>query len=186
MAVIQGKKELVHVNAREAALRALVLAVSSVVSFWLVTHFLGSVYSVSRDDDLLGGMWAAVATIFVYRHSYAESAGAALSRMAATAVSFALCLVYLLIFPFDVWAMAALIAIGGVLLALIGRADDVITASITTVVVMVVAAIGPQGAWREPILRIVDTAFGALIGLGAAWMSTRLVTRFQPLDVVRN
>ena len=42
---------------------------------------LAQVFSVSRDDDLLGGMWAVVASIFVYRYSYEESAGAALSRM---------------------------------------------------------------------------------------------------------
>jgi hypothetical protein len=46
------------------------------------------------------------------------------------------------------------------------------TTSITTAVVMVVAAIGPQDAWREPILRLVDTAFGAAIGVGAAWVCT--------------
>jgi uncharacterized membrane protein YccC len=54
---------------------------------------------------------------------------------------------------------------------MIGRADDVMTTSITTAVVMVVAAMGPQDAWREPILRLVDTAIGALIGLGATWIS---------------
>jgi uncharacterized YccA/Bax inhibitor family protein len=68
--------------------------------------------------------------------------------------------------------MAGLIAIGAITLAMIGRADDIMTTSITTAVVMVVAALGPHEAWREPILRLVDTAFGALIGLGAAWIST--------------
>jgi hypothetical protein len=33
----------------------------------LITHILANTYSISRDDDLLGGMWAVVATIFVYR-----------------------------------------------------------------------------------------------------------------------
>jgi uncharacterized membrane protein YccC len=148
----------------------MILAIATVVSFWVITHILVSVYSISRDDDLLGGMWAVVATIFVYRDSYEQSGGAAVSRMSATLVSFALCFVYLLILPFGVWGMAGLIGIGAVVLAIIGRSDDVITASITTTVVMVVAAIGPQDAWREPILRLVDTAVGALIGLGAAWI----------------
>jgi hypothetical protein len=53
------------------------LSVLCVISYWLVTHMLAQVFSVSRDDDLLGGMWAVVATIFVYRYSYEESAGAA-------------------------------------------------------------------------------------------------------------
>ena len=172
MTIIQEKKRVAHFDARNTVLRAMMLAISCVTSFWLITNILPSVYSISRDDDLLGGMWAVVATIFVFRHGYAESVGAALLRMSATFASCALCFVYLLIFPFSVWGMAALIAIGAITLAMIGRADDTMTTSITTAVVMSVAAIGPHDAWREPILRLVDTAFGAAIGLGAAWIST--------------
>jgi uncharacterized membrane protein YccC len=172
MTMTQEKKRVTHFDARNAVFRAMMLAISCVISFWLITHFLVSAYSISRDDDLLGGMWAVASTIFVYRHGYAQSLGAALSRMTATAVSFGLCFVYLLILPFHVWGMAGLIAIGAIVLELIGRADDIITTSITTAVVMVVAAIGPHAAWREPILRLVDTAFGASIGLGAAWTCT--------------
>jgi hypothetical protein len=172
MTIIQEKKSVAHFDVRNTVFRAVMLAISCVISFWLVTHILVNVYSVSRDDDLLGGMWAVVATIFVYRHTYADSAGAALLRMTATVVSFGLCFVYLLIFPFHVWSMAGLIAIGAIVLEMIGRTDDIITTSITTAVVMVVAAIGPHGAWREPILRLVDTALGTSIGVGAAWICT--------------
>jgi hypothetical protein len=71
-------------------LHGVTLSILCVISYWLITHMLVQV-SLSRDDDLLGGMWAVAATIFVYRYSYAESIGAALSRMGATALSFALC-----------------------------------------------------------------------------------------------
>ncbi|SRR6266404_155800 len=86
-----------------------VLAISSLASFLLITRILGRAHFVSRDDDLLGGMRAVAATVFVIRNSYEQSVGAALSRMAATLLSFALCLVYLLLFPFHSWGMAALI-----------------------------------------------------------------------------
>ena len=178
MTIIREEKRLGHLDVSGTVFRAVVMAISSVISFWVSTHILASAYSISRDDDLLGGMWAVVSTIFVYRHGYAESISAALSRMAATVVSFGLCFAYLLIFPFHVWGMAGLIAIGAIALAMMGRADDVITASITTVVVLVVAAIGPHDAWREPILRLVDTALGVLVGLGAAWVS-RLAQQAQ-------
>src|SRR3979490_1331420 len=102
----------------EVVIRGIVLAISCAISYWLITHILASTYSISRDDDLLGGMWAVAATIFVYRYSHAESVSAALSRMAATFVSFALCLVYLLIFPFHLWGMATLIGIGAVAVTL--------------------------------------------------------------------
>jgi hypothetical protein len=103
-----------------------VLAISCVISYWLITHILAQTYSISGDDNLLGGMWAVAATIFVYRYSHAESVRAALSRMAATFVSFALCLVYLLIFPFHVWGMAALIGIGAIVVTTMGHPDDTI------------------------------------------------------------
>src|SRR5271168_2793750 len=79
-------------------IRGAILAISCAISYWLITHILANAYSISRDDNLLGGMWAVVATIFVYRFSHAESVRAALSRLAATSVGFVLCLVYLLIF----------------------------------------------------------------------------------------
>ncbi|MBV8730147.1 MAG: FUSC family protein [Acidobacteriia bacterium] len=155
-------------------MRATMLTIACIVSFWLVTHILARMYFVSRADDLLGGMWAVVSTIFVYRYSQAESFQVALSRMSATIVSFALCLIYLLIFPFHILGMAVLIGIGAIAVALIGRTDDTITTSITTAVVLVVAATrGPEGAWLQPILRLVDTAIGVTVGVAAAWLCER-------------
>lgn len=159
----------------EVIIRGAILAISCVISYWLITHILGHTYSISRDDDLLGGMWAVVATIFVYRYSNAESVRSAFSRLAATSISFALCLVYLLIFPFHLWGMAALIGIGTIVVTIMGRSDDTITTGITIAVVMVVAALSPHDAWRQPILRLVDTAVGVAVGIAAAWLS-------RPLD----
>jgi uncharacterized membrane protein YfcA len=60
---------------------------------------------------------------------------------------------------------------------MIGRSEDVITASITTTVVMVVAAISPQQAWRQPILRLIDTVVGIAVGIAGAWIGLKLATR---------
>jgi uncharacterized membrane protein YccC len=154
----------------EAIIYGTSLTMSCLISYWLITRLLAHIYSISRDDDLLGGMWAVVATVFVYRYSYEQSVHAALSRMAATSLSFVLCLVYLLIFPFQPWGMAVLIGIGAVAMTLIGRPEDTVTTGITTAVVMVVAALSPHNAWREPILRMVDTAVGVSVGVAAAWV----------------
>jgi uncharacterized membrane protein YccC len=135
------------------------------LSYWLITHLLAQVFSVSRDDDLLGGMWAVVATVFVFRNGCEQSVRAALSRMAATSLSFALCFIYLLLFPFHFLGMAALVAIGAVVMSLLRRPDDIITTGITTTVVMVVAAMNPTDAWTQPILRTIDTIVGAAVGV---------------------
>ena len=162
-------------SAGEAVLRGVVLAISCAISSWLITHLLASAYSISRDDDLLGGMWAVVSTNFVYRHGLEESARWALSRMSATLVSFVLCLAYLAFFPFHVWGMAALIGIGTVAVTLMGRPDDTITTAITIAVIMVVAELSPYHAWRQPILRLVDTAVGVIVGIAAVWICTSLL-----------
>jgi len=163
-----------------AVLHAVTLSLLCGVSYWLITHLLGHAFAVSRADDLLGGMWSVVATIFVYRYGYKESLGAALSRMAATSLSFALCLAYLIFLPFNVWGMAGLIGIGAVAMSLLNRPDDVITTGITTAVVMVAAAISPDHAWRQPIFRLIDTVVGVAVGITGASISLRSVHRSQP------
>jgi len=132
---------------------------------------------VPRDDELLGGMWAVVATIFVFRYSYDESVRAALGRISATLFSFVLSLIYLLIFPFRPWGLAMLLAIGTIVLELVGRSEDIITADITTAVVLVVAGISPQHAWKQPILRLLDTLVGIAVGIVGARIALKLARR---------
>lgn len=166
-------------DATDAIIHGVMLSVLCVISYWLITHMLARMVSVSRDDHLLGGMWAVVATIFVYRYGYDQTIAAALSRIAATLLSFVLCLLYLLFFPFDSWGMAALIGIGAVMMVWLGRPDDVITTGITTAVVMVVAAISPEHAWKQPILRLVDTIVGTSIGIIGAVISSKLADKLK-------
>jgi Fusaric acid resistance protein-like len=163
----------------QAVIRGVLLAACCLVSYAVITYILVAARIVSRDDELLGGMWAVIATIFVFRFTYQESVTAALSRMSATALSFALCFLYLLLFPFRPLGLAALIGIGAILLSLIGRSGDIITAGITTAVVMVAAGISPQHAWKEPIFRLIDTVIGIGVGIAGAWMG-RALTRHSP------
>src|SRR5258708_19434216 len=110
-------------------------------------------------------MWAVVATVFVFRETRLRSLSAGIARLIATCVSFALCLLYLLLFPFTPVGMAALIAIGTMVMPSLGRRDDIVTVRITTVVVIVVAAMSPVDAWQQPLLRIVDTLGGIAVGV---------------------
>ena len=161
-------------NTGDVVIRGVLLSISCLVTYSLITHILAAAYSVSRDDDLLGGMWAMVATVFAYRYREAESIHAALSRLVATSVSFGLCLGYLLLLPSNVWGMAALIGVGTIVITMMGRPDDAITVGITIAVIMIVAEISPQHAWRQPILRLVDTVVGVVIGVAAAWVRVRV------------
>jgi uncharacterized membrane protein YccC len=112
-----------------------------------------------------------IATVFVFRDSYQHSVSAAVSRILATMVSFALCLAYLAFLPFHEWALALLIGSSVLAVHAIGRPGDAAVAAITTAVVLVAAALSPQHAWQQPILRLADT----IIGVAAAWLGLRLV-----------
>ncbi len=160
---------------RDAAVDCGILAAACLITYWLATRMLAHVYLLSRDDELVGGVWAVIATIFVLRDSYQRSMTAAVTRMAATGVSFALCLIYLIFLPFDIWAMAALIGLSALAVTLIGRPGDAITAAITTAVIMGVAALSPHDAWQQPILRFADTVIGVAVGVGTAWLSLRML-----------
>jgi uncharacterized membrane protein YccC len=159
---------------RAAVHDSTVLAVACLISYLLVTRLLTHAYSISRADDLLGGMWAVIATVFVFRDSYEHSMTAAVSRILATLVSFALCLIYLVFLPFHTWGLAVLVGVSALVVTLLGRPGDAITAAITTAVVLVVAAVSPQHAWQQPILRLADTVIGVAVGIAAAWLALRV------------
>ena len=170
-------------EARTAVVECVVLAVACLITYWLARNLLSRVYSVSRDDDLLGGLWAVLATIFVLRDSFGKSVAAAVSRMSATFVSFVLCLIYLAFLPFHAWALAVLVGASALAVMLLGRPEDAVTAGITTAVIMVVAAVSPQHAWEQPILRLADTIVGVAVGAIAAWVGA-WIKRLLPARAV--
>ena len=106
-----------------------------------------------------------------------SSAAAATARASATLVAFARCLIYLLIFPFHPWGLALVIGLAALAVTLLGRPDDVVTTTITIAVVLVVAALSPQHAWEQPILRLFDTAVGIAVGLAFAWIAREVTAR---------
>ena len=161
---------------RATAVHSVALAAACYVSYWLTTDVLSQLHSLSAADDKLGGLWAVIATVFVYRTTHQQDVGVAVSRSIATLLSFALCLAYLAILPSTPLGMAVLIGIATLLCTLVGRPEDAVTAGITTAVVMVVAAVTPHDAWQEPILRLADTAIGIAVGLAAALVGSRLTT----------
>jgi hypothetical protein len=146
------------------------VAIACGISYAIITQVL--VLFVDRSDVLLGGMWVVVATTFVFRESRESTLSAGLARLIATCVSFALCLAYLLIFPFTGVGMAVVIGLGTIVMVLLGRQEDVVTTGITTAVVLVAAALSTQPAWHQPILRLLDTLVGIGVGVLCKWLAS--------------
>jgi hypothetical protein len=107
--------------------------------------------AASRDDGLLGGMWAAVSAAFVFRDTQAHSLSAV--------------------------AIPILVAAGALVITVLNRREDIITTAITTIVVMVVAIITPAHAWIQTILRFFDTLVGVGVGIGCRWAASTVLRR---------
>jgi uncharacterized membrane protein YccC len=151
------------------------MAIACAISYWAITHALHPL--TDRDSDLLGGMWAVAATVFVFRETRRDSVSAGLARLIATCVSFALCLIYLWFFPFTPLGMAALLGTGTLAMMLLDRRGDIVTTGITTAVVMVVAGMSPLNAWHQPLLRLIDTVVGIAVGVACKWIGSQIFFR---------
>jgi uncharacterized membrane protein YccC len=149
---------------------AVSMAFACIVTYWIMTQGLGP--WVDQHTNYLGGMWAAIATVFVWRETPLDALSAGLERLIATGVSFILCLPYLLFFPSTPIGMAVLLCAGTIVMMLLGRRDDIIMTAITTIVVTVVAMIDPHDAWHQPLLRLIDTIVGIGVGVACKWLSS--------------
>jgi uncharacterized membrane protein YccC len=147
-----------------------VLAVAVIVSWYLVVPLGHVVLGQGNADAEIGGMWAVVATAFVFSDQVRASSHSFTGRMVATVVSSGLCFTYLLVLPFTAWAIALVVGIGVLVLAALGLSAETVTTSITSAVVLVVAGLDGAGhGWEDPLIRVVTTLVGGLVGLAAAW-----------------
>ncbi len=158
-----------------AVVQSVTLALACLASYSLVRYASAHIHSLSHADDLVGGLWAVIATAFVSRTTAGESVTAAKTRVAATALSFALCFVYLLFLPSHAWGLAVLIAVSTLVLISIGQSGDVGVAAITIGAVMVIAALGPHDPWKQPLIGAVDTGVGIAIGVAGSLLANGYV-----------
>jgi uncharacterized membrane protein YgaE (UPF0421/DUF939 family) len=153
---------------------AIALTVASLISY-LITYDILEPF-VHHPNDLLGGMWATISTVFVFREARSPSLRAGVSRFFATSISCVLTFLYLLLFPFSPVGMAVIIGLGAIIVMLLGRRDDVVTMGITTAVIMVVAGLGPASlGWTIPLLRLLETVIGIVVGIGCWWIGELLL-----------
>ena len=153
------------------------LAITTFITYALTTSVTPLL--TQRPAQPVGILWAVISAVFVFRDTREHSLSAGMSRLFATSVSFALCLVYLSLFPANPLGMAILIAGGALLATLANRRDEIGLLAITTAVVLVVAAENPQTAWQQPLLRLADTVAGVTVGIACKWIASFLFFRFS-------
>ncbi|MGN6408675.1 MAG: FUSC family protein [Curtobacterium sp.] len=155
---------------------ALLLALATVVAWYLVTPPGHLLLGADDADAELAGMWSVVGAVFVFSDSVRSSRHSFVSRMIATLISSTLCLLYLLVFPVTPWGIAGVVGLGAVVLSAVHLQAETVTTSITTAVVLVVADLDAPGAgWQDPLVRVAATVVGGAVGLAAAWCVARLV-----------
>jgi uncharacterized membrane protein YgaE (UPF0421/DUF939 family) len=151
------------------------MAVACAISYVLITELLGRF--VDQANTLLGGMWAAVATVFVFRETREGSVSAGVSRLIATCVSFVLCFIYLALISVNAAGIGLVIGLGTIVMMVLRRPDNIVTTGITTTVVLVVAALDPKHALEQPLLRLLDTVVGVAVGVLLKWAASYAVAR---------
>jgi uncharacterized membrane protein YccC len=147
------------------------MAIACLITYWIMAAIF-SRFGHGASSDVVGGLWAIVATAYVFRDTRANSLSASVGRMIATGVSFALSLLYLLLFAFTPLGLAALLAGGTLIMMALGRRDEVGLTAVTTAVIMLVAAVDPHDAWRQPLLRLMDTLVGIAVGVSCKWIAS--------------
>jgi uncharacterized membrane protein YgaE (UPF0421/DUF939 family) len=158
------------------------LAITTFITYAL-TASITPLLTYGEPAEPVGILWAVISAVFVFRDTRKHSLTAAMARIFATGVSFALCLAYLLLFPANALGMAVLIAIGTLLLMVTNRRDEVGLLAITTAVILIVAAQNPEIAWQQPLRRLADTALGVMVGLGCKWVASFLFFRLKGQEV---
>jgi hypothetical protein len=103
---------------------ALDMTIACLISYSIITCVLAPF--VTTPDALLGGMWATVATVFVFRGTRVDSLFAGIGRLIATCISFALCLAYLLVLPFRPVGLAVLLGTRTVITMYLDRQDAIV------------------------------------------------------------
>ena len=151
------------------------LAMTTFITYALTTSITPLI--THQPAQPVGILWAVISAVFVFRDTRQQSLSAGMSRLFATGVSFALCLVYLLLFPANPLGMAILIAIGALLMTAVNRRDEIGLVAITTAVVLIVAAENPDIAWQQPLLRLADTVGGVAVGIVCKWIASFLFFR---------
>jgi uncharacterized membrane protein YccC len=146
------------------------MAIACLITYWVMVFLLP--HLVGWPTTSVGVLWAVISTVFVYKDTRAHSLSAGIARLIATLASFALCLTYLWLLPVTTIGMAALIAIGALLMMLIDRRDETGLTAITIAVIMIIAASDPQDAWRQPLLRLADTIVGIAVGVACKWVGS--------------
>jgi uncharacterized membrane protein YgaE (UPF0421/DUF939 family) len=157
------------------------MAVACLLTYWIMAFLLP--HWVGWPSTSVGVLWAVISTVFVFKDSRAHSLAAGIARLTATFASFALCLIYLWLLPATTIGMAALIAIGVLLMFLISRPDEAGLTAITIAVIMIVAASNPQEAWQQPFLRLVDTVVGITVGAACKWVDSFVFFRIAGEEV---
>ena len=150
---------------------AIDMAIGCLITYWIMIA-IHSRFGFRGSSEVVGTLWAVVATVYVFRDTRAKSLSASVGRMIATGVSFALCFAYLLLFPFTPIGLLALLAGGTLIMMVLGRREEIGLAAVTTAVVMLVAAIDVQDAWQQPLLRLMDTMIGIVVGVACKWTAS--------------
>jgi uncharacterized membrane protein YgaE (UPF0421/DUF939 family) len=149
------------------------LGMACLVAYWVMISLLPGLTGTSSTPVAI--IWAVISAAFVYKDTRSHSMSAGISRLIGTLISVVLCSAFLALFRPSPVGMAILIAIGTIATIWLDRPGEIGVTAITTAVVMIVATSEPQDAWQQPLLRLLDTVVGIIVGVVCKWAASSLL-----------
>jgi uncharacterized membrane protein YccC len=148
------------------------MGVACLVTYWVMVLLLPGLTGTSSAPVAI--IWAVISAAFVYKDTRSHSMLAGISRLIGTLISVVLCLAFLALFRPSPVGMAILIAIGTIATIWLDRSGEIGVTATTTAVVLVVLTSDPQKAWQQPLLRLLDTVVGIIVGVVCKWAASSL------------
>jgi uncharacterized membrane protein YccC len=148
------------------------MGIACLVTYWVVISLLSGLTGVSSTPVAI--IWAVISAAFVYKDTRSHRTAAGISRLIGTLISVVLCSAFLALFQASPVSMTILIAIGTIAAIWLVRFGDIGVTAITTAVVMVVSISDPQKARQQPLLRLLDTVVGIIVGIACKWAASSL------------
>ena len=151
------------------------MGIACLVTYWVMISLLPGLTGTCGTPVAI--IWAVISAAFVYKDTRSHSMSAGISRLIGTLISVVLCSAFLALFRPSPVGMAILIAIGTIATIWLDRSGEIGVTAITTAVVLVVSTSDPQKAWQQPLLRLLDTVVGIIVGVVCKWAASSLLDK---------
>jgi uncharacterized membrane protein YccC len=161
-----------HKPSNQEVAYAVGTGIACLITYWVMISLLPGL--TARPSTPVAIIWAVISAAFIYKDTRSHSMSAGISRLLGALISVVLCSTFPTLFQPSPVGMAILIAIGTIATIWLDRSGEIGVTGMTTAAVLVVSIGDPQKAWQQPVMRLLDTVAGIIVGVACKWAASSL------------